>query len=71
MFKDLTTYEQDSPYDSDEASLIRLTRRNYDLASKVPAEFEVRFSLLQTECYQERIIQFLRGIDIQGEILVP
>jgi carboxypeptidase Taq len=52
LLDDLTTYERDSPYDSDEASLIRLTRRNCDLASKVPTEFEVRLSLLQTECYQ-------------------
>jgi carboxypeptidase Taq len=52
LLDDLTTYERDAYYDSDEASLIRLTRRNCDLASKVPTEFEVRFSLLQTECYQ-------------------
>jgi carboxypeptidase Taq len=52
LLDDLITYERDSPYDSDEASLIRLTRRNCDLASKVPTEFEVRFSLLKTECYQ-------------------
>jgi carboxypeptidase Taq len=52
LLDDLTTYERDSHYDSDEASLIRLTRRNCDLASKVPTEFEVRISLLETECYQ-------------------
>lgn len=52
LLDDLTTYERDLPYDSDEASLLRLTRRNCDLASKVPTEFELRFSLLQTECYQ-------------------
>ena len=52
LLDDLTTYERDAYYDSDEASLIRLTRRNCGLASKVPTEFEVRFSLLQTECYQ-------------------
>ncbi len=52
LIEDLRTYERDSPYDSDEASLIRLTRRNCNLASKVPTEYEVRLSLLQTECYQ-------------------
>jgi carboxypeptidase Taq len=52
LLDDLTTYERDLPYDSNEASLVRLTRRNCDLASKVPTEFELRFSLLQTECYQ-------------------
>jgi carboxypeptidase Taq len=52
LLDDLITYERDSLYDSNEASMIRLTRRNCDLASKVPAEFEMRFSLLQTECYQ-------------------
>jgi carboxypeptidase Taq len=52
LIEDLTTYERDLPYDSDEASLVRLTRRNRDLAAKVPSEFELRISLLQTECYQ-------------------
>jgi carboxypeptidase Taq len=52
LLDDLTTYERDSPYDSNEASMIRLTRRNCDLASRVPAEFEMRISLLQTEYYQ-------------------
>jgi carboxypeptidase Taq len=52
LLEDLRDYEQDSLYNSDESSLIRLTRRNYDIASKVPTEFEVRFSHLQTECYQ-------------------
>ena len=52
LVDDLTVYEHELPYDSDEASLIRLTRRNCALASKVPTEFEARLSLLQTECYQ-------------------
>jgi len=42
----LTAYEQDFPYDSDEASFIRLTRRNCNLASKVLTEFEARTSLI-------------------------
>lgn len=46
LIEDLTAYEQDLSYDSDEASLIRLTRRNCDLASRVPTEFDVRLSLL-------------------------
>jgi carboxypeptidase Taq len=52
LLDDLTTYEQDLPYDSDEASLIRLTRRDCALASQVPAEFAGRFSQMGTECYQ-------------------
>ncbi len=52
LLDDLVSYERDLPYDSDEASLIRLTRRDCDRASKVPTEFEVRFSRLQTDCYE-------------------
>ena len=52
LLDDLKTYEQDLPYDADEASLIRITRRDYDLASKIPTEFAGRFAQIQTECYQ-------------------
>jgi carboxypeptidase Taq len=53
LLENLTSYERDLPYESDEASLIRLTRRTCNIVSKVPTEFEVRRSLLQTQCYQD------------------
>jgi len=39
LLADLRPYEESLPYDSDEASLIRVTRRRYERAIKVPAEF--------------------------------
>ena len=39
LLEDLTPYEESIPYDSDEASLIRVTRRNYEQLVKVPADF--------------------------------
>ncbi len=39
LLDDLKPYEQSLPYDSDEASLIRVTRRNYEKAVKVPSAF--------------------------------
>jgi len=39
LLDDLHSYEESLPYDSDDASLIRVTRRNYDLLTKVPAPF--------------------------------
>ena len=38
MLDDLQAYEQSLPYDSDDASLIRVTRYDYDKARKVPTE---------------------------------
>jgi carboxypeptidase Taq len=51
LLADLQTYETSLPYDADEASLIRITKREYDRAVKVPAEFVARFSQHRTECY--------------------
>jgi len=39
LLEDLQPYEESRPYDSDEASLIRVTRRDYERAVKVPPEF--------------------------------
>src|SRR5512138_597162 len=39
LLDDLRPYEESLPYDSDDASLIRVTRRDYDQAVRVPAEF--------------------------------
>ena len=37
LLGDIGTYEASLPYDSDEASIIRVTRRDYEKARKVPA----------------------------------
>lgn len=39
LLEELEPYAADLPYDSDEASLIRVTRRRYDQMTKIPAEF--------------------------------
>jgi carboxypeptidase Taq len=39
LLDDLRPYEEGLPFDSDEASLIRVTRRDYERAIKVPASF--------------------------------
>lgn len=39
LLDDLRPYEESLPYDSDDASLIRITRRQYERDTKVPAEF--------------------------------
>lgn len=43
--------KHDLPYDSDEASLIRVTRRSYERAIKVPPEFTAKFAAHSTEAY--------------------
>jgi len=44
LLDELRPYEESLPYDSDEASLLRLTRREYERAVKVPAEFVAQLS---------------------------
>ena len=48
----LRPYEESLPYDSDEASLIRVTRREYEQAVKVPAEFVSRQNEHAAASYQ-------------------
>ena len=48
----LQKYAECLPYDSDDASLIRVTRRDYERATKVPPEFVARLSAHQIESYQ-------------------
>src|SRR5260221_2255176 len=43
LLDELQPYEESLPYDSDEASLIRVTRRNYERAIKVPPSFIAEF----------------------------
>ena len=42
LLDDLQAWAEDQPYDSDEASLIRVTRREYERATRVPPEFTAR-----------------------------
>lgn len=51
LLEDLRSDEESLPYDSHEASLIRITRQKYDRAVRVPAEFMAKFSLHRTESY--------------------
>src|SRR5436309_2684647 len=46
LLDDLRPYEESLPYDSDEASLIRVTRHDYIKASHVPSE--LRGEMLRT-----------------------
>ena len=48
----LTPYEKSLDYDSNEASLIRVTRRKYERAIKIPAAFMAKVSTHTSESYQ-------------------
>jgi carboxypeptidase Taq len=52
LIEDLRAYEEGLPYDSDEASLIRVARRDHERAIRVPPEFVARLQAHITECYQ-------------------
>lgn len=52
LLDDLRPFEESLPFDSDEASLIRVTRRAYERATKVPPEFVARMSAHSAESYQ-------------------
>ncbi len=51
LLDELRPYEESLPYESDEASLIRVTRREYERKVKVPADFVARFSAHTAETY--------------------
>jgi carboxypeptidase Taq len=44
LLEDLRSYEESLPYDSDEASLIRITRRDYDKARRVPSDLRAELT---------------------------
>lgn len=44
LLEDLRTHEQTLPYDSDDASLIRVARREYERARRVPAELRAELA---------------------------
>jgi len=48
----LRSYEESLPYDSDDASLIRVTRREYERAVRVPAAFVAEWTDHSAKSYQ-------------------
>lgn len=52
LLERLDDYEKSLPFDSDDASLIRVTRRDYRKAKVLPAELLVEFSLATSAGYQ-------------------
>ena len=51
LLDELAAYEAGLPYDSDDASLIRIVRRDYEKATKVPADFVARWSEMGSASY--------------------
>jgi len=52
LLDDLRPYEESLPYDHDDAALLRVARRNYERAVKVPASFVAEFSTHRAETFQ-------------------
>jgi carboxypeptidase Taq len=52
LLDDLQPFEGSLPYDSDEASLIRVTRRNYEREIKVPSSFVAEFADHRSASFQ-------------------
>lgn len=52
LLEDLQGYEASLPYDSDEASLIRVTRLDYDRSVKIPPAFTAKFSQHSADSYE-------------------
>jgi carboxypeptidase Taq len=52
LLDELQPYAEGLPYDSDDASLIRVTRRNFERMTKVPAEFIWELSEHSNRSYQ-------------------
>lgn len=44
LLEDLVPYEESLPYESDEASLIRVSRRDYEKLRRVPADLRVEIT---------------------------
>lgn len=53
LLDDLQPYAESLDYESDEASLIRKARRDYEKAIKVPAAWVAKFNAHATQSYQE------------------
>lgn len=53
LLDDLQAYESGLPYDSDQASLLRIARREYKRRARVPSEFVARQTQTQALSYNE------------------
>lgn len=51
LLEELRPYEESQPYDSDEASLVRVTRRQYERATKIPPAFLAEFYAHTSQAY--------------------
>src|SRR5262245_20422808 len=52
LLEELRPYEQSLPYESDDASLIRVTRRQYERLIKVPSSFIAEINNHAAQSYQ-------------------
>ena len=52
LLDELQPYEESLPYESDEASLIRIARRHYEKMTKIPAKFVGELSEHGAKSYQ-------------------
>jgi carboxypeptidase Taq len=52
LFEELAPYAESLPHDSDDASLIRVARRDWDRARRVPIELAVEFAQAAAESYE-------------------
>lgn len=52
LLDDLRPYEESLPHDSDDASLIRVTRRSYEKSTKIPTQLVAEFSAHRAAAYQ-------------------
>jgi carboxypeptidase Taq len=53
LLDDLRPFEESQPPDSDDAAVIRVTRRNYERLTKIPSSFVAEFSAHSAETYQK------------------
>ena len=51
LLEELRSYEASLPYESDEASTIRVARREYEKATRLPPDLVVRLSRAQTQAF--------------------
>ena len=52
LLEELRPYEESLPYDSDEASVIRVTRRDWEKARRVPTELAAELAKLSSEAQE-------------------
>lgn len=52
LLDELQPYEDSLPYDSDDASLIRITRKDHERATRVPPDFMSEMTAHQSEAFQ-------------------